>query len=230
MPKLRSMLTLLCSTCLAAPLWATPAWPQVADSLRQASGGDLRANPGATVLIAVLGGALGALAADLVTDGGRIDRWKKDENGWTLGFLGKLIVGSVAAVIMISVNPAEMWWELAGTALGAGVGAEAVLLSIIAARKAESAEAARDQAEAHSRDIAEFADQKLEVLGSFAGAEEARIHEAAFHLPVEAGVLDGAGADGRWTGASGSLAVAADRLRAEVAAFAAAGHTRHRRG
>jgi heme A synthase len=230
MLKHQSISTLLCSMWLAAPLWATPAWPQVADSLRQAPAGDLRSDAGITLLIAVLGGALGALAADLVTDGGRIDRWKKDENGWTLGFLGKLIVGSVAAVIMSSVNPAEMWWELAGTALGAGVGAEAVLLSIIAARKAESAEAARDQAEAHGRGIAEFADQRLEVLSSIAAEEEARIQEAALHLPAEAGVLGGGGADGRWTGASGSLAAAADRFRAEVAAFAAAGHSHHHRG
>ena len=220
MKKLPSIVTPWRGVCLAAHLWTTPAVSQVTDSITrtQAPSGDLRANIGATLLIAVLGGALGAFAADLVTDGGRIDRWKRDESGWTLGVLGKLIVGSVAALIMSSVNPAEMWWELAGTTLGAGVGAEAILLAIIAARKAESAEAARDQAEAHARNIAEFAEQRLSALKSIAAGEA----NTSVGLPVAPGTLNGSGAESDRANGSEALAIVADRFRAEVAAFAMA--------
>jgi hypothetical protein len=94
-----------------------------------------------------LSGAIGAFAADLVTDGGRLERWRADASGWALGFLAKLIVGAVAALILLTLNPpGGSWLTLIGTALAAGVGGEALLLAIVAGRKADQAEAAAKSA------------------------------------------------------------------------------------
>lgn len=97
----------------------------------------------ASLATIALCGAVGAFAADLVTDGGRLDRWGADANGWALGFFAKLVVGAVAALILLTLNPpGGSWLTLIGTALAAGVGGEALLLAIIAGRKADQAEAA----------------------------------------------------------------------------------------
>lgn len=110
----------------------------------------------ASLATIALCGAVGAFAADLVTDGGRLDRWRADANGWALGFLAKLVVGAVAALILQTLNPpGGSWLTLIGTALAAGVGGEALLLAIIAGRKADQAEAAaRSAGERERRTLA----------------------------------------------------------------------------
>lgn len=93
------------------------------------------------LLVTAAAGAVGAFAADLVTDGGRIEQWRRDEAGWSLGFVGKMIVGLVAAVVFLTLNPpGNAWVALVGTALAAGVGGEAILLAIVASRRAQAAE------------------------------------------------------------------------------------------
>lgn len=99
------------------------------------------------LLLVALCGALGAFASDLVTDGGRIERLKREETGWALGFIGKLIVGLVAALILLTLNPPDgSWVKLVGSALAAGVGGEALLLATIASRRAQKAESEREEA------------------------------------------------------------------------------------
>jgi hypothetical protein len=114
--------------------------------------------PGDLVLalaIIALCGALGAFAADLVTDGGRLDRWRSEPTGWGLGFVAKMIVGAVAALILLTLNPpGGSWLTLIGTALSAGVGGEAILLAIVAGRRADRAEAeAKAAGERESRTL-----------------------------------------------------------------------------
>ncbi|MBB4637073.1 DUF4257 domain-containing protein [Longimicrobium terrae] len=93
------------------------------------------------LLVAGVSGAVGAFAADLVTDGGRIEQWRRDEAGWSLGFVGKMIVGLVAAIVFLTLNPpGNAWMALVGTALAAGLGGEAILLAIVASRRAQAAE------------------------------------------------------------------------------------------
>jgi hypothetical protein len=139
-----------------------------------------------TLLVIVACGGAGALAADLVADGGRLDRWKSDEHGWTLGFLGKLIVGSIAAVVVLTLNPPEGSWSLLGSALVAGVGGEAILLAIIASRKAQSAEEKLEQTEnLNSRLVA------LSQNRGFIMAEAQRAASERFAAPAGAIQWDG---------------------------------------
>lgn len=99
------------------------------------------------LLIVVLAGAAGAFASDIVTDGGRIEKGRREETGWALGFIGKMVVGAVAALILLTLNPPnDSWARLIGTALSAGLGGEAILLAMVASRKAQEAESERDQA------------------------------------------------------------------------------------
>ena len=103
------------------------------------------------LLVIAACGAIGAFAADLVTDGGRIEQWRRDEAGWSLGFVAKMIIGLVAAIIFLTLNPpGEAWVALVGTALAAGLGGEAILLAIIASRRAQAAESERNHAQAET--------------------------------------------------------------------------------
>jgi hypothetical protein len=114
---------------------------QMVNSSARAEAADLPAGLAASLAAIVLCGALGAFAADLVTNGGRLDRWTTDTNGWGLGFLAKLVIGSVASLILLTLNPpGGSWLTLIGTGITAGVGGEALLLSIMARRRAEEAE------------------------------------------------------------------------------------------
>ncbi|MBB4637497.1 DUF4257 domain-containing protein [Longimicrobium terrae] len=111
----------------------------------------------------IVSGALGAFAADLVTDAGRIERVRREETGWALGFIGKMVVGSVAALVLLTLNPpGESWLTLIGTALAAGVGGEAILLAIVSARRTQQAENERDVAEDKAARIAHDAVEKIE--------------------------------------------------------------------
>ncbi len=164
---------LAAAPAVALMLWAFPAASQARDTTAAAGTFDRTFDSVqfTKLLIMVLCGALGAFVADLVADGGRLERWKKDGDGWTLGFLGKLIVGSVSAVIILSMNPPSNWWQLIGTALTAGVGAEAILLAIIASRKAGEAEKDREHAEVNARGIIALAQERLTTLKATALAE-----------------------------------------------------------
>jgi hypothetical protein len=124
---------------------------------------------GAALLAVVAAGALGAVAADLVPDGCRLERWKRGEQGWLLRALGKMIVGTVAAVILLALNPpAGAWPPLIGTALIAGLGGEALLVSVVSARKAADAERDRESLRAElSRRRAEVM-EKVESIGELA--------------------------------------------------------------
>lgn len=96
---------------------------------------------GWAILVIGICGALGAFAADLLADAGRIERPQRDEGEWLLGFVGKLVIGSVASAIALSINPAEQWEALIGAALVAGLSGEAFLLAILNGQRREQAEA-----------------------------------------------------------------------------------------
>ena len=124
---------------------------------------------GAALLAMATAGALGAVAADLVPDGRRLERWKRGEQGWLLRALGKMIVGTAAAVILLTLNPpAGAWAPLIGSALIAGLGGEALLVSVVSARKAADAERDREALRAElARRRAEVV-EKVESIGELA--------------------------------------------------------------
>lgn len=172
-----------------------------------------------TLLVIVACGAAGALAADLVADGGRLDRWKQDAQGWTLGFLGKLIVGSVAAVVALTLNPPEGAWSLVGSALAAGVGGEAILLAIVASRQAQDAEREAE----HQEDVK----SRLAVLSQTRLYAMVDAHHAASG-PARAAVADAAWAAEPEPGGAQTrvLEALADQFSREIAMFASSPQTR----
>jgi len=151
----------------------------------------------ASLLTAVLGGVTGAAAAERVAGARR--RPAAGEPG--SGALEKLVVGSVAAVALLGLNPpGGAWWALAGTALAAGAGAQALLLAVAHARRALAAELGREAADEGARRTALLAGEQLETMRRLA--------------------LEGAMAGGG-TGAGGEawermLDVYAERARVEV--------------
>jgi hypothetical protein len=152
-------------SAVTAAFWSIPALAQARDTTFSAGSATTfdRVDLARLLVIAVCG-AVGAFAADLVTDGGRLERWKRDGDSWTLGFPGKLIVGSVAAMAFLALKLPTTWWQLIGAAIAAGVGAEAILLSIIATRKAEGAERARARAEEDTRKLAAHFQERLQTM------------------------------------------------------------------
>ncbi len=170
-----------------------------------------------TLLVIVACGAAGALAADLVADGGRLDRWKTDPQGWTLGFLGKLIVGAVAAVVALSLNPPEGSWSLVGSALAAGVGGEAILLAIVASRQAQGAE----QEAEHQEEVT----SRLAVLSQTRLYAMVDAHHAAGG-PARAGVAEAARTAETEGAQTRVLEALADQFSREIAMFAASPQTR----
>lgn len=99
------------------------------------------------LLLVALFGMLGAFAGDLVADAFRIDWVRRDADGVNLGFVGRLVVGAVAALITLNVNPPEGWVTLIGTALAAGVAGEAILKAVAESRRADREETMRENAE-----------------------------------------------------------------------------------
>jgi hypothetical protein len=157
----------------ATALAASPALahtPEVGVEVLTALGGPGFPEPFAwSLLAAVLGGALGALVADMVPGGARLRHWKRGEGGWLLGALGKLIVGSASAVVLLTLNPpAGSWRMLAGSAVLAGLGGEALLVSVVSARRAHDAERDREslRAELSRRRVEVLA--KVESVGALA--------------------------------------------------------------
>jgi hypothetical protein len=90
---------------------------------------------------------LGAFAGDLVADGFHISLVRRGADGLNLGFIGRLVVGAVAALITLNVNPPEGWATLIGTALAAGVAGEAILKAVAESRRADKEETKRENAE-----------------------------------------------------------------------------------
>lgn len=119
--------------------------------------------PGAIFMI-VFFGALGAFASDLLADGGRLDRATSDETGWTLGFWGNLIIGTVAAMVVIALNPPESWFSLVALALSAGLGGEAILLARKNAQKAQKAQQEKQESENKLREVTDSATLRLQAL------------------------------------------------------------------
>jgi hypothetical protein len=162
--------------------------------------------------LAALGGALGAVAGELVAGGGRIDRPRRDRNGWAPGVAGKMTVGAVAALIVLSLNPPDgSWLRLVGVGLGSGVAGEAVLLAILASRRAQAAEKEREAAEAQAALGATLAIEKIETF-------------RALSLAARRGAAPGQAEAGR-DEAPGELAefdqivnTYAERAKAEIAA------------
>jgi hypothetical protein len=188
------------------------------------------------LLVIVVCGALGAFASDLVADGGHLVPWAKSDGGWSLGFVGKLVVGAVAAVVILALNPADEWWQLIGSALAAGVGGEAILLSIVAARKAVSAEKDRDHAEARAAGVTALARERLATLkvaalGGSPPADLADLADEADPLETISKSVPGGGTKGfsfreaavEDRGRARTVALLADRFSAELAAFTTAG-------
>jgi hypothetical protein len=151
----------------AAPLRAHVGVPRPAAASLAAAG--FPEPFGVALLAMVAAGALGAVAADLVPDGRRLERWKRGEQGWLLRALGKMIVGTAAAVILLTLNPpAGAWAPLIGSALIAGMGGEALLVSVVSARKAADAERDREALRAElARRRAEVV-EKVESIGELA--------------------------------------------------------------
>jgi hypothetical protein len=111
-----------------------------------------------------LSGAIGALASDLAADGGKLERWKGDTTGWTLGFIGKVLVGAVAALIVLTLNPpGQSWLALIGTALAAGIGGNAIVSGFVATGKV-------DAAARRTKDLGKTAITQLEQLAAAARA------------------------------------------------------------
>jgi carbon starvation protein CstA len=120
---------------------------------------------GLSLFLMVACGAVGAFAADLASDGGRLERPGKYEQGFMLGFLGKLVVGSVAAVIVLTLNPTgDALWSLMGTALTAGLGGEAILLSRMATLQAQEDKKDREAAQHETTRVDAQWAEKLETF------------------------------------------------------------------
>jgi hypothetical protein len=176
---------------------------------------------GLALLAMVAAGALGALTADLVPDGRRLERWRRGAQGWTLGVLGKLIVGSVAAVVLLTLNPpAGAWAPLVATALVGGLGGEAMLVAVVSARKAQDAEKDR---EALCGELARRRAEALEKVESV-GALAIAAHRDR-RVRLERLRIAGALGDGGAEAASGEDAsferlvhTAVERAKAELSA------------
>jgi hypothetical protein len=146
----------------------------------------------------VAGGVAGAVAAERVA-GSRRRGPAADEPG--SGALEKLVVGSVAAVALLGLNPpGNAWWALAGTAAAAGAGAQAVLLAVMHSRFALAAELGREAADEGARRAALLAGEQLETLR---------------RLAVEGGMAGG-GAPAEGAAWERMLDVYAERARVEV--------------
>ncbi|HYW08662.1 MAG TPA: DUF4257 domain-containing protein, partial [Longimicrobium sp.] len=104
------------------------------------------------LLLAALFGMLGAFAGDLVADEFSIASVRRNRQGWNLGFVGRLVVGAVAALVTVNVNPPEGWATLVGTALVAGVAGEAILKSIAAGRRLGVEQTRREIAEEDAKE------------------------------------------------------------------------------
>lgn len=138
-PPLRRNVPLLALAALAALAAAVPLLAQAGDTALPALGFPIPV--WLALIVAGLCGAVGAFAADLVTDGGRIEQWRRDEAGWSLGFFAKMVIGLVAAIVFLTLNPpGDSWPSLVGSALVAGLGGEAILLAVIASRRAQEME------------------------------------------------------------------------------------------
>ncbi|HEX6748255.1 MAG TPA: hypothetical protein VF092_13245 [Longimicrobium sp.] len=137
---------------------------------------------------AVACGVAGAAAAERVAGAAR----RRGERG--AAALEKLVVGSAAPVALLALNPpGNAWWALAGTALAAGAGSQALLLAVTHARHALAAELGRDAADEGARRAAVLAGEQVETMRRLA-------------------VEGGAGGDA-W---ARMLDVYAERARAEV--------------
>lgn len=113
------------------------------------------------LLTMVLGGAVGAFAADSLADG-RIDAPIRDSRGWVLGVVGNLVIGAVAAVITLGLNPTSEWWRVVATAVAAGVGGQAILLSGLAYNQAKRAESKlEDASKLHGHQLETFRELSL---------------------------------------------------------------------
>lgn len=143
--------------------------PPAAAEPRSAGRARLRAGPHdgfpdpfwLSLLTAVAGGVAGAAAAERLA-GRRRARAGHEPGG---AALETLVVGSVAAVALVSLNPpGGAWWALAGTAAAAGGGAQALLLAVAHSRRALAAEQARAAAEDAARRTAVLAGEQIETL------------------------------------------------------------------
>jgi len=208
----RKRLVRLASTAALAVVLAAQAHPaggaQPGADAREPAPGRARLRPvseGAgfpdpvwlSLVTAVAGGVAGAAAAERVAGSAR--RGSAGEPG--AGALEKLVVGSVAAVALLGLNPpGDAWWALAGTAVAAGAGAQAVLLAVTHARLALTAELGREAADEAARRAALLAGEQLETMR---------------RLAVEGGMAGG-GAPAHGAAWERMLDVYAERARSEV--------------
>lgn len=144
------------------------------------------------VLAIILLGALGALAGDLVADGGRLDRWKRDDNGWLLGFPGRLLIGVVTALIVVlGLNPpGGSWPVLMSTALAVGAASEAVLLSVMASWKARMAEQEKERVVTTTANTIQGAREDVRAVTAAAAGAGAGAETKSFGPSSETGVAE----------------------------------------
>jgi hypothetical protein len=170
----------------------------------------------------VAAGALGALTADLVPDGRRLERWRRGVQGWTLGVLGKLIVGSVAAVVLLTLNPpAGAWAPLVATALMAGLGGEALLVAVVSARRAQDAEKDREALRGELARRRAEALEKVESVGALAIAAHRDRRLRLERLRIAGALGDGGGgeaASGEDSSFERLVHTAVERAKAELSA------------
>lgn len=143
-----------------------------------------------SLTVVALCGAFGGLIADIVTDGGKIDRPARTATGWLLGAPGKVLVGAAAALITLPLNPPDgAWATLIGMAVGAGVGGEALLLAFISKRQADAAAQERDQARERARALARTSLEQIDavrqaLLASYRGGAAAAAAPDTFEAHV----------------------------------------------
>jgi hypothetical protein len=172
-------------------------------------------------LIAVFG-ALGAFTGELVAGAGLLDGSgpRRGRAGLAMSLAGRLVVGAAAALFVLSLHPPNgSWFRLAGTALGSGVGGEAVLLGLLASRRAQSAVTELEAAQAQAALGATLAIEKIETFRALSLAARrgaAPEQDPAPSLPEDAAELGGGPAE--LAGFDRIINTYAERAKAEIAA------------
>jgi hypothetical protein len=172
-------------------------------------------------LIAVFG-ALGAFTGELVAGAGLLDGSgpRRGRAGPAVSLAGRLVVGAVAALFVLSLHPPDgSWFKLAGTALGSGVGGVAVLLGLLASRRAQAAVTELEATQAQAALGATLAIEKIETFRALSLA--ARRGVAPGQQPAPSLPEDAADLGGRLVELAGFdriINTYAERAKAEIAA------------
>lgn len=206
----RPLLAAAAAACLLASAPSPPALDQAPPSGERAprTDGGFPLPLALSLAAVVLCGAFGGFVADVVADGGKIERPARTATGWLLGAPGKVLVGAAAALVTLPLNPPDgAWATLIGTAVGAGVGGEALLLALAAKRQADAASQERDQARERARALARTAQEQMDAVRQavLSGNRRGDVAADAFETHVNAAFAQARRAVAALTGAPGSI-------------------------